>query len=174
MCTVGRAGVAGCRGEIRQFICAGWKFGPGRSTRHGCCEYIRLLCTGRRDRESTYDGRVDNSNNAVLPLRRDNERYAVAVTPSATINTACLNDDEQAEACTAIFLLCIVVVDVMLYVCLTWSAMEAWPGLAAWIALPTSFHIETSHTISSTRSRRQQKTRASRARPIARRRKSGE
>jgi len=38
---------------------------------------------------------VDINNNAVLPLRRDNERYAVAVTPSATINTACLINDGE-------------------------------------------------------------------------------
>jgi hypothetical protein len=72
------------------------------------------------------------------------------------INAACLIDDEQAEACNnAVSLQCIVVVDLMLYVCLTWSAMVAWLPRSRFPRAATS-RVETSHTMPSTRSRRQQ------------------
>jgi len=88
----------------------------------------RYLCAGLEGAELESVMKMmtgmDENNNAVLPLRRDNERYAVAVTPSATINAACLIDDEQAEACHWHFLVVYRVVSLtLLYVCLTWSAM---------------------------------------------------
>jgi hypothetical protein len=112
-----------------------------RAGRHGTgavSKYIRFLCTWVEE-PGVYDrmimAGVDSSNNAVLPLRRDNGRYAVAVTPSATINNACLIDDDQAEACNALSLLCVVVVDLMLscYMSAYLSDMVvdgglAWPG----------------------------------------------
>jgi hypothetical protein len=104
-------------------------------------------------------------------LSEDNERYAVAVTPSATITTACLIGDEQAEACNAISLLCNrgSRLDA---ICL--SDMVGDGGLAASIALLTSCHIETSHTIHQREVDDNRTTRGSRVRPIARRGKSGE